>query len=143
MINQQSTNPPKAAAPIIKSYAKEFLSQNKNMTVDGLKTYVLEKTGYNFTSGQYAGALKTLVDEPGYTTIRRGVYIYKPDNGAVTANVSNEPISLRDKINQILEQAQANLRPLAIVDLYDANEQVFSDVSKLKEIILSIENLKF
>ncbi len=143
MIHQQSTPPLKTAAPIIKSCAKEFLSQNENMTIDNLKAYVLEKTGYNFTSGQYAGALKTLTDEEGYITIRRGVYACRSENWPVTTNVLNEPISLRDQINHTLGQAQANLRKLAIVDLYNANDQMLADASKLKKIIQSIGDLKF
>lgn len=135
MNNKQQASP-NPAAPFIKECARKILSSHQTMTVNDLKNYIAENYGFDFTSGQYAGALKTLVDEPDYTTIRRGVYVYNP----TPSNVSNES-SFREKINLILEESVSNLRKLAVVNLLQIQPKS-DEIETLRQVIQRIENLK-
>lgn len=140
MLDRQPPNYPNTAAPEIKKLAREYLRNHETMTVNDLKNYVFDSIGFTFTAGAYAGAIKTLLDEPGYKKISRGVYTFVDDRPTTTVN--NENNSLREQINQLLVKCQADLRKLAIVDLFEADEQVLADISKLREIISGIESLK-
>ncbi len=141
---RQSPDSHEPAAPVIKKYAREYLRTHDQMTVNDLKKCVVDSTGYNYSTGAYAGAIKTLLEEPGYVKISRGVYAFaetassKPDT-----DFNNDNPSLRDRINRVLAQSQADLRKLAFVDVLEINEQELSDIKRLKEIIGSIESLKF
>lgn len=128
---------PNPAAPFIKKCAKEILANHQSMTVNELKTYISKTYGYPFTQGQYAGALKTLIDEPGYKIIQRGVYVYEPQT-----NQMNTYSSIRDDINLILDKCLIDLRKLGIVDLLQISDPELADIQLLKQVIQKIEALR-
>jgi len=133
------------AAPTIKKYAKEFLCSNPTMTTSQLQDYIYKQTGETFTSGSYAGALRSLLDSPDYSTTSRGVYTYNPVQALPKLTISHTD-SLTELVNRVLENTIENLRQVASVNLLEKDEQeikkYFEGVLKLKEIITQIEKLK-
>lgn len=120
------------ASPIIKECARKFLEKNETMTVSELKTFVKTETGHDFTVGQYAGALKTLVDEPGYEVVSRGVYKYNFSNKSDTNG------TLQEKVNLILSQTISKLTDLGKVNLLEEQPDA-NEINRLKD---SIEKIK-
>lgn len=126
-------NRPRPAATFIRKYAKKYLNNHEEMSINELKEYIQQECGYEFTIGEYAGALRTLIHEPGYKTIRRGIYTFE----------SVKDIPLLDNVNNILDQTIIQLRKLGIVDLLqETDSDYLESFNLLKQTIEKLEELK-
>jgi len=137
---------PSPAAPVIKKLASALLNKNGKFTVPEFKKFI-EGSGYTFTKGQIAGALTTLIEDPQYISPSRGVYaLNQPQHQTksipTTQNSPSPKITVTIRINNVLEQALADLRQIANVNLLEVDETYLDEIKQLKNVIQKIEELK-
>jgi len=127
-----------SGAQIIKEHTKELIQKQGSVTPPEVKEYI-EGKGYNFTSGQYAGALRSLLDEPGYYKKTRGEYTY--DLGSATS-LNRSDYGKDVEINEVLEKAILLLKQVAIVDVLNTSETEINTIKEIPKIISALEGLK-
>ncbi|MFB5763226.1 hypothetical protein [Paenibacillus medicaginis] len=122
------------AAPIIKELAMNLLQKKGRFEIPELKEYA-EKSGYTFTQGQFAGALRSMLDNTAVVSTERGVY----ELNSTTDIISQD---LKNQINQVLDQTLHSLRQLANVNLLEVDDSFMKEIRTLREVINAIESLK-
>ena len=123
-------------ASIIRRRLMEALDTGRAYRYMELKAYVEEREHHQFTPGEFAGALRSLLANPKYRTIQRGVYqLVREENNATNHILEDMNNFVQDVIIKMKER-------LRQIDITEANTQVLNDIAHANEIIKKIENIK-
>lgn len=117
----------------IRYYTKQLLEDNKEHSVQEIKKYIFDNIGKEYSDGAYAGALRDLVaKEECYENPRRGIYVYKSNDGELKKVANN---ILKETIEKLyLEVGKINVLTITQDD--------FKVVNQIKEVIQELENIK-
>ena len=100
-----------------------------------MKAYVQDKSVKSYTDGEFAGAFRDLIAKnPGYTSIRRGYYVYIP----VPARqiIANTDYSLAKDYGDILKKTVLDLHERSNnIDVLNLSDKDLLAVQEVKNII--------
>jgi len=116
-----------------KFYIKQLLDDKKEHTTAEIKGYVRRKMeNEQVSEGVLAGSIRDLIiQEPLYTSVKRGVYIKKDiDESKYLTN------SIKDKLKQVSKEIETEIKN---VDMMKINDNLYMEIKKSQETLEELE----
>lgn len=122
-----------AAAPIIKDIVYKVLKNraDKPVALKELRNLVYEKTGRNYSSGSYSGAMRDLIEESNgrIINIERGYYVYLRDFKHV-------------QLKMAMDDFMKSLDLIATDNILELTDEDIKTIRKIPKVKQQLERIK-